>query len=115
MAASVSDLHEGAPLTQNDLFVTVKKVTLDASYPTGGEGLTLAQLGFALAPDWVEVFPYSVEAAGYSFVYDLTNKKLLAYWGDNNNAADGPLTEVAAATDLSAVVVVVKAYGRHFG
>lgn len=46
----------------------------DSSYPTGGESLTAAMLGFTLI-DLLLASPYS----GYGFEYDYTNSKLLAY------------------------------------
>lgn len=86
-----------------DRYVHVHKVDFDASYPTGGEALTVAELGFSVKPDVVLVFP----RLGHVFEYDMANEKLLAYWGDNNNAADGPLVEVPNTTNLSALVDVI--------
>jgi hypothetical protein len=85
----------------------VKLVTLafDSSYPTGGEalptGTTTAKFGLSKV-DFV-IIPTS---AGYTFAYDYTNDKILAYYGDNNNAADGPAIEVPNTTDLSALTSV---------
>lgn len=91
-------------------FRTVRLIDMPASYTTGGESLTTAQLGFSKAPDWVEIDP----KGGYVFEYDKTNQKVKAYRADYDAVADGALIEVAAAVNLSAVVdVVVRAYGTH--
>lgn len=76
----------------------------DSSYPTGGEALAAA--------DIVNQFPGGVEqitienAGGYIFKWDRANAKILAYFGDNDNASDGPLIEIANTTDLSALTAV---------
>lgn len=76
-------------------------LAFDASYPTGGEALTAATLGFATI-DFVLVEP----AAGYSFEYDHANSKVIARYGDLNAAGDGPLIQIPDTTDLSAVTGV---------
>lgn len=88
------------------LRLNIVKVTFDSSYPTGGEALTAAQLGLNKV---VHVAP--APASGYVGEYDLTNSKLKAYYGDNNNASDGPLIEVPNTTDLSAVVMYLVVIG----
>lgn len=91
-------------------FRTVRKVDFDSSYPTGGEAITDAQLGFSKAPDWVEIEPKS----GYVFEYDGTNDKIKVFMADYDAVADGALIEANNTRDLSAVTgVIVKAYGRH--
>lgn len=40
---------------------------------------------------------------GYPLEYDPISGKLLMFFGDNNNAADGPNIEVPATTNLSAL------------
>lgn len=93
-----------------DEYETYKTVAFDSSYPTGGEPLTAADLGFSVAPRDVRIEP----KGGYVFEYDRTNSKVLAYYGDNNNASDGPLIEVPNTTDLSAITgVKVIARGKH--
>lgn len=74
-------------------------VLLDSSYPTGGYALTFNQLGFAKAPLLVDAEP----ATGRTFWYDRANQKLVAF-------ASGA-TEVANATNLSAVTVRVAVDG----
>jgi hypothetical protein len=80
----------------------VKRGTLafDDSYPSNGEGLSLATLGLSYV-DEVRVGPTS----GYIFEWDGTNKKIKAFWVDTST--DGaPLAEVANTTDLSALTAV---------
>lgn len=98
-----------APARAGNGFMTVRNFSFDSSYPTGGESLTYAELGFSKAPDWVEVVP----KAGFVFEYDIANQKLKAYWVDTT--VDGAaMAEVVNATNLSAVTnVVVKAFGRN--
>src|SRR5690349_8178099 len=40
---------------------------------------------------------------GYIFRFDKASQSVLAYYGDNNNAADGPLIAVPDTTDISAI------------
>lgn len=73
------------------------KFKMNASYATGGDTLDLSTLfgtlqGVIIAP-----------VGGYVFEYDYANGKVMAYWGDNANAAAGPGVEVTATTDLSAI------------
>lgn len=88
-------------------------ITFDASYPTGGEALTLRSIGL----DVLEDLTFSNEYASATTTYQVKWNKsataplLLAFMGDNNNAADGPLIEAANATDLSALVVRFEATG----
>lgn len=82
----------------------------DASYPTGGESLSglAAACGLSLIND-AKFFPHE----GFVFEWDSANAKVLAYYGDNNNAADGALIQVPNTTDLSgqaAVQFVVRGY-----
>lgn len=75
-------------------------ITPDSSWLAAGEALTVAQLGFQSID-----FILFESAGGYVFKYDRANAKLLAYYGDNNNAADGALIAVPDTTDISAAVV----------
>lgn len=76
----------------------IADVDLDSSYPTGGESLTPANLRLGRID-----FLIAEPSAGYVFTYDRTNKKLLAYYADNNAAGDSALIQVPDTTDLSAV------------
>ena len=86
--------------------ITVRsyEIDFDASYPTGGEA-------WDLSGDF-SVIKGAVFESEDGRVFKLTSKdapassKVLAYVGDNANAAAGPLVETAAAVDLSASVKV---------
>jgi hypothetical protein len=82
-------------------------ITFDSSYPTGGEAVTLAQLGLTRL-DWL-----SVETTdGYVPAWDGSTSapKVKLFWVDTTT--DGaPLAEVTATTDASAVVVRFHATG----
>lgn len=75
----------------------VGSVAFDNSYPTGGESITLP---------FTPVLLIAESSAGYTFQYDYTNKKLLAYYADYDAVADGVLIQVADTTDLSALTDV---------
>src|SRR5687768_10018356 len=88
--------------------VVFADVDFDSSYPTGGESLTPGDLGLG-SIDFLIASPTS----GYTFQYDYTNKTLLAYQGDNANAAAAPSVQVPNTTNLSAVTNVrILAAGR---
>lgn len=90
--------------------VVSQDITLDTSYPTGGYSLAASALG------WSEIRGVVVQGGnaasiGYSFVYDTTNKKLLAGVGTgvahshalllkNAAVADGATTRVNGGTNL---------------
>lgn len=76
-------------------------ISFDSSYPTGGEDFTLADFGFKRRIDYGHGF-----GSGYVCEADRTNLKILAYYGDNNNASDGPLIEVPNTTNLSTLTSV---------
>ncbi len=80
-------------------FVYTGTFDWDNSYSTGGEAFDVTGN---------ERFDIVLTAAkgGYVGVWDAANQKLLAYYGDNNNASDGPLIQVPDTTDLSAVTGV---------
>lgn len=80
-------------------------VTFDSSYPTGGEAITVSDLGLTRL-DWLSVSAGN----GYLPVWDgsLTSPKVLMY---RQSAATGALTEVPATTDLSATSIKFFAIG----
>lgn len=84
--------HVG-PLKHN-----IVDVTLDSSYVTGGEAVTLANLGLAQSAKFVS--PGS--NGSYTTVFDYTNTKLLVY---RTGAINAVAEQVPNATDLSAVTV----------
>lgn len=109
MAVAVADIAGAdTPIAGGTagLRMKVKTVTFDSSYPTGGEALTAADFGLSSI-----VWAHASNASGYVFSYDYTNSKLLAYRGDNDNAADAPMIEVANAVNLSAVATRVTVIG----
>lgn len=114
MAVTVTRPHWGGAtdrISIGDRWAKLSSVAFDNSYPTGGEPLTFADLGFQDAPDFVIVVGGH---KGYTFDYDATNQKMLVYWGDNNNAADGPAVEVPNTTDISTLSAVkVLAVGKY--
>lgn len=75
----------------------------DATYPAGGEAATANQLGMSTVS---AVIPVSSNTAGYVYNWDSTNSKLQAYYGDYNNAADGPLIDIAVG-DTAALTGIV--------
>lgn len=86
-----------ANFTSRKLLIKAGIITLDNSYQgSGGETLDLS----AEFPGGL-LFVLFESKGGYVFNYDKANGKVIAYYGDNNNAADGPLIEVPGTTDLS--------------
>ena len=80
------------------------RVTMDASYPTGGETLDYTEYGITTLES-VQITAISVAAAApsgiYQPLYDATNKKILLYGA----TADGSsLVQVANTTDVSSQV-----------
>lgn len=75
------------------------KVALDSTYPSGGEAVDVTgDVGYFFATfDGPSV-------GGYVPKWDRASQKIKLFYGDNNNAADGPLIE-NATTDLSAEIV----------
>ena len=85
-------------------------VTFDSSYPTGGEVFTPAALGLTALTD----FQVEIDAtAGYVPVWNrsVSAPKLMAFYGDNNNAADGPLIEVPDTTNIATAIARFRATG----
>ena len=105
MAATSSVVFVGSILGAKQR-ISVSTITGDSSYATDGEAITANQLGLtritALVP---------VANSGYVPVWDQANSKLKVFYGDNNNASDGPLIEIPNATDISTVTFTVIAFG----
>jgi hypothetical protein len=85
-------------------------ILFDASYPTGGEAITIGTLGLSTLK---EIFPYP--SAGVVPVWNRskTAPKILLYWVDTST--DGAaMAEVVDTTDLAAVVTALPfiAYGN---
>jgi hypothetical protein len=75
-------------------------VTLDNSYPTGGYTLATSTLGVDGVTDYVFA---QATTTGHLPVYNYATKKLMVFSGG---------TEIANATDLSAVVLRLIAQGK---
>lgn len=85
------------------------KATLDNSYATGGEAVTLDGV-VDISNCAIFIQQRAPLTGGYNFVLDRTNSKLLVFWVDTT--VDGAaMSEVASTTDLSAVVVDIIVIG----
>jgi len=70
----------------------------DGAYPSGGSTGFQALVRAALGVGNVEVLAViAQDCGGYQPIYDKAADKLKVYYGDNNNASDGPLVENATA------------------
>lgn len=87
-------VNQGPPdIGGRRLKIIAGQFTGPSSYTTGGESLDLSAdipqlLGIVIEP-----------IAGYVFIYDYTNKKVLAYW--TGAAVAAVLAQITATTDLS--------------
>lgn len=101
MAATVTVDHS---INMGEFVLEFGTITLDSSYPTGGEAIDVTgDAGYydcSLSPS----------TGGYVGTFVASSQKVMALYGDNNNASDGPLIEVPATTDLSAVVFRFRGY-----
>ena len=79
---------------------TVTDVDFDSSYPTGGEALTVRQLGLTVLVDIAS----ENKPAGYSFDYDRSGAKLLAFLNGTEVGNEGNLST------LTGVRVVAQGY-----
>lgn len=105
MAASVS-INTGPEVPGNRKIV-IGTVTFDSSYPTGGEAISLVDLGLTRL-DWLIVNPNN----GYHPTWDgsTTAPKIKMFWVDTT--VDGsPQLEVTATTNLSTTTVSFLALG----
>lgn len=90
-------------------------ILFDGSYPTGGYPVSAADCGLGtletLTP--VNVGGDVIGAPDGNIVqYNPLTGKLLVLYGDNNNAADGPLIELPNGTGLSLHSANMEAVGR---
>lgn len=90
MAATITLTKGGVP---GDLRYRIVTVTGDASGYTNGTGYALTPATMDLTKVLFATPAFSV--GGYVARYDTTNNKVTLYFGDNNNASDGPLIEIA--------------------
>ena len=85
-----------------DRYVNIVEFDFDNNYPPDGEALTDANLGLNDDNLIVLCFP----RLGYVPEYDHAAQKIKVFYGDNNNASDGPAVEVADTTNLSTLTNV---------
>lgn len=78
--SAIVEIQERSKL--NNRWLIVADITLDSSYPTGGEAITANQFGLSVL-DFVLPSP----AAGYIFEFDHDNMKLKAFTPVNAAAA----------------------------
>lgn len=105
MAASVS-INTGPEVPGNRKFVTAT-VTFDSSYATGGEAISLVDLGLTRLD-----FLWTVTDDGYIPAWNgsKTAPKIKLFWVDTTT--DGaPLAEVPSTTNVATVTVEVFAFG----
>lgn len=97
MAIALSDLQINQVGNRK---VVTGTVTFDSSYVTNGEPFTIAEAALSQLTD-LRVDPTTL---GYvpRWNANKTSPTIVVFYGDNNNAADGPLIEVPNATNLSA-------------
>ena len=103
MAASTSITY--GPEVPGNRKIVIGVITFDSSYATGGEAVTLAQLGLQRL-DWLELNA----GIGYLPTWDgsTTTPKVLLY---RQTAATGAFVEVPSTTDMSATTVRFRATG----
>ena len=106
MAATVTLSENPINFGGGMLFVT-GTITMDSSYPTGGEAVTPGQFkGGAIRR--LNLF---ASTTGIVPAWDSTNSKVMAFWVDTT--VDGAaLGEVANSTDLATTVFPFTAYLR---
>lgn len=99
-------MASAASVRRNDfakaLRVTVTDVTMDTSYPTGGESITAADLGLKSVFFAIANLQTTATTAANDAWYDVTNSKL---------KVNGPTAEVANGASLASVVITVYAWG----
>ncbi len=88
--------------------LTSGTMTFDNSYATGGLAIVPGDVGLKYQIDRI-MFE---SEDGYIFKFDKAGAKVLAYYFDYDAVADGAAIEVAAAVDLSSVVVGYIAIGQ---
>lgn len=98
-----------------DLKYQVFDVTFDNSYPDGGEPVAKADfgldVGIGFIPDFVAVKAGAGDTA-FAGHYDATAGTLQLFYGDNNNASDGPLIELPDTTSAASYVARLIVVGK---
>jgi hypothetical protein len=88
-----------------DRRVHYQDFTFSNAYTTGGESLTLAQLGLTVGLSFVQIEPKTVAGTVYRFEYDRATSKVKAYVATTG-------AEVANGVDLSGVTCRVRSEGK---
>jgi len=96
------EFERGVP---GDMQYRVFEITFDSSYPTGGESMTAADIGFSK----IEFITFAGGDGGYVFDYDFANSKVIVYRSAGSAAALG---QVPNTTNLSAITTRAMAWGR---
>lgn len=95
MAISSADVVPHSSNTVGALKFKTVTITMDSSYPTGGESFAPSQVGMVAFNQVLISQP-----PAYVVDYDYTNQKFLFYW---SGTASAVLNQVANTTDLSSV------------
>ena len=100
-----------APIAIGDLKLTVTNVVGSASYTTGGDALTAAQLGLGTVLFAIVSVTASSGSnnAGAEASYNVANSTLQVFAA--TDAAGVPLAEAASTTNLSGLTFQVIAFG----
>jgi hypothetical protein len=106
MAATVTLSENPVNFGGGMLFVT-GTITMDSSYPTGGEAVTPGQFKGGA----IRRLMLSASTTGIVPAWDATNSKVMAFWVDTTT--DGAaLAEVVNTTDIATAVFPFTAYLR---
>ena len=100
MAAAVTERLQAKLGGDTNLELVIGSIAFDNSYPTGGEAIAITGI------ERIEALDVIGGTGGYSFSWDVTNQKLLAYYNDYDAGADGAHIQVPNTTDLSALTAV---------
>lgn len=76
-------------------------ITPDSAWLEAGESLSKADLGLVV----VDLILFE-QKAGYTFEYDDTNNKVLAYYGNYSESSDGALVAVPDDANISGIGAV---------
>ena len=95
------------PFAMANRQAVIFQLTPDSAWLAAGEALSKSALGFTARVDLV-LFD---QAGGYTFAYDYTNEKVLAYYADYSSGTDGALIAVVDDVDLSALRIRGIAFG----
>jgi hypothetical protein len=101
-------ISNARPFRLGNVMGATGNLTPAGNYVAGGE---VPVGGMAVIPRYFDGrkpdFMIITGIAGYSYVYDKANDKILTFYNDNNNAADGPAIEIPVAAYPAAVLADV--------